>query len=249
MKTLAFYSIKGGVGKTAMAVNVAHYTAVHLGFRTLLIDLDPQGSAGFYFRVRPKNKTKGKDLLKGNKQVHKMIRESDYKNLDIIPAIQGFRNVDKFLANESHKKRQFDTLLSNFEDEYDRIIIDSPPHFGISSENIFLAADHIAVPVIPSVLSQRTLEQLVDFFMLNGYKSEKIIAFFSMVDTRKKLHKETIAALSEGPIPFLTTAIPYASVIEKMGLHRAPVSTFAGWQKGAVAVHDLAEELERLEII
>ncbi len=249
MKSLAFYSIKGGVGKTAMAVNIAYHTAVNLGLRTLLIDLDPQGSAGFYFRVRPRGKTKGKDLLKGNKQVHKMIRESDYENLDIIPATQGFRNVDKFLANESHKKKQFDTILANFDDEYDRIIIDSPPHFGISSENLFLAADHIAVPVIPSVLSQRTLEQLVEFFTLKGYNKEKIIAFFSMVDTRKKLHKETIHTLSEGPVPFLTTAIPYASAIEKMGIHRAPVSTFAGRQKAAVAVHDIAEEFKRLEII
>ena len=178
-----------------------------------------------------------------------MIRECDFENLDIIPAIQGFRNVDKYLASESHKKKQFDLILEHFDAEYDRIIIDSPPHFGISSENIFLAADFIVVPVIPSVLSQRTLEQLVEFFTLKGYKKDKIIAFFSMVDTRKKLHKETISILSEGPIPFLNTPIPYASAIEKMGIYRAPVSTFAGKQKAALAVHDLAEELERLEVI
>ncbi|MFP4418422.1 MAG: ParA family protein [Chitinispirillaceae bacterium] len=249
MKSLAFYSIKGGVGKTAMAVNIAYHTAVHLGLRTLLIDLDPQGSAGFYFRVHARSKAKAKDLFKGNKQLQKMIRESDFKNLDIIPAIQGFRNVDKYLASESHKKKQFDLLLEHFDDEYDRIIIDSPPHFGISSENIFLAADFIVVPVIPSILSQRTLEQLVEFFTLKGYKRDKIIAFFSMVDTRKKLHKETISILSAGPTPFLNTAIPYASAIEKMGIHRAPVCTFAAKQKAALAVHDLAEELERLEVI
>ena len=249
MKSLAFYSIKGGVGKTAMAVNIAHYSAVHSGLHTLLIDLDPQGSAGFYFRVRPRSKAKGKDLLKGNKQLHRMIRESDYENLDIIPAPQGFRNVDKYLAHESHKKKQFDLILEHISDEYDRVIIDSPPHFGLSSENIFLAADRILVPVIPTVLSQRTLEQLVDFFKLKNYKTEKILGFFSMVDSRKKLHNETMTSLAAGPIPFLTTSIPYASAVEKMGIHRAPVSTFAGRQKATLAIQSLAEELERLAII
>lgn len=249
LKTLAFYSIKGGVGKTTMAVNTAHHAAVTGHKKTLLIDLDPQGSAGFYFRVKPGRRAKGKDLLRGDTKLHRLIRESDYPLLDIIPAARGLRNLDRYLYDEARRKKKFEEVLEMFDNEYQRIIIDCPSQFGLTSENIFRAADTILVPVIPSVLSRRTLDQLLDFFYARGYRKEKVLAFFSLVDARKKLHRETMTIMAEGPVPFLSTAIPYVSDMEKMGVHRAPVAGFAGRSRAGKAIMLFTGELEERGVL
>lgn len=97
MKILACDSLKGGVGKTASAVNLA-YWAAKSGYRTLLLDLDSQGASSFYFRGKsPAKKNWGKRLLKAYGDVIKQVKESDFKNLDVVPAHLSFRNFDVLL--------------------------------------------------------------------------------------------------------------------------------------------------------
>ena len=93
MPIIALYHIKGGVGKTATAVNLS-YLAAKNGDRILLIDLDPQGSASFYFRVRPSKKLKSKSLIQGGKKVDQNIKGTDYGNLDILPSTLSYRKLD-----------------------------------------------------------------------------------------------------------------------------------------------------------
>jgi len=85
MKVLALYSIKGGVGKTSSAVNLA-YTAANNGFKTLVWDLDPQGASSFYFRIKPKIKGGGKDLIDGKRELDGLIKGTDFNNLDLLPS-------------------------------------------------------------------------------------------------------------------------------------------------------------------
>ena len=93
MKVVASYSIKGGVGKTALSVNLA-YAMRQAGHRTLLVDLDPQCAAGFYFRVRPAKTFKIKNRARLADRLRSHIRESDYPGLDILPSNLAYRNFD-----------------------------------------------------------------------------------------------------------------------------------------------------------
>lgn len=226
MKVIACYSMKGGVGKTATAVNLAYFAAKS-GQRTLLIDLDPQGASSFYFRVKPSSKKWGERFFKAYKSLVKNIKASDFENLDVIPAHLSFRNFDSMLSDLKKRENRLKRLLKGFRKEYDLVILDCPPSISFLSESIFTASDVVLVPVIPTTLSERTFEQLVHFFQDNKYPLKKIVPFFSMVQAQKSLHKATMEAMSTRRKVFLKSTIPYSSDIEKMGQHKAPVDLFA----------------------
>jgi chromosome partitioning protein len=234
MKVLACYSSKGGVGKTAASVNLAH-SAAKSGMRTLLIDLDPQGSSSFYFRVAPSTKKWATRLFDDAEELARHIKASDFPNLDIVPANLAFRTFDTQLAELSKSEQRLKRIFKGLRGEYDLVILDCPPSLGPLAEAVFVAADVVLVPVIPTTLSERTFEQLVAFFVDGGYPVERIAPFFSMVQARKTLHGSTMTAMRARHPGFLKPVIPYASDIEKMGEYRAPVSVFAGATLGSQA--------------
>ena len=96
MKILATSNIKGGVGKTATAVNLS-YLAASGGLRVLLADLDPQAAATYTLRVRPRVKGGGKALIQGSRELDAAIKGTDFDNLDLLPADFTFRNLDLLL--------------------------------------------------------------------------------------------------------------------------------------------------------
>jgi len=226
MTILSVYNIKGGVGKTAAAVNLS-YLAANEEKNTLLCDLDPQSSATYYFRVKPKMKTGLKPLVKGKKSLEKNIKETDYNFLDLLPADFSLRNMDILLDNVKDSRYRLKSVLKMFKGEYEYIFLDCPPNITLVSENIFYASDLILVPVIPTTLSYRTFEKLLVFFKKNKISTKKIIPFFSMVEIRKNMHKDSMAELKRQYPIFLNSRIPYSSIVEKMGIHREPVGSFS----------------------
>jgi cellulose biosynthesis protein BcsQ len=220
MKTLAVYSIKGGVGKTTTAVNLACLAASD-NHSTLLCDLDAQGSASFYLRIRPTTKLSGKRFLRGGKKTERCIRGTDYDGLDLLPAALSFRNLDLRLDNLKRSKRRLAGALKQFSDEYDLLILDAPPNLTLLAENIFYAADVIVSPYIPTTLSMLSYERLVAFFKAHHLPRKKLVPFFSMVEGRKRLHRNIMQSTSAKR--FLTTRIPYLSAIERMATDRTPV--------------------------
>ena len=243
MKVVSLFSTKGGVGKTAAAVNLAYFAAQR-GHRTLLLDLDAQGAAGFYFRVRPSDKARGRSLLEGRKSVVRFIRESDFAGLDILPAPLGLRNIDRHLDKENHKRHRLTPVFESLGSLYDRVIVDCPPQFGLLSENVINFSDTLLVPVIPTVLSARTLEQIYDFFQQRKYPAKKIFPFFSMVHAGKRLHWETMNSVDRKNRNFLVTTIPNSSDVERMGLVRKPLLAYNPNAKAAMAFTALGRELE-----
>lgn len=241
MKIVACYNIKGGIGKTATAVNLAYLASLE-GARTLVWDLDPQGAASFYFRIKPKVKKGGKGLLEGKKTLDDVIKNTDYPNLDLIPADFSYRHLDLQLDDFKKSDSQFSKLLKPLKKEYDFIFLDSPPSISLISENILKAASVIIVPTIPTTLSLRTLDQILDFCKKMSISQSRILAFFSMVDMRKKLHKQIIENPPEN-VHFLKTSIPYASDVELMGVHQQPVAVFANNSKAGQAYQALWNEL------
>ena len=226
MKIFATYNIKGGVGKTATAVNLS-YLAAQEGYRVLLWDLDAQGAATFLFRVRPRVKGGGKALIRGTRSVDNAIKATDFDRLDLLPADFTYRNLDLVLDAAKKPARRLGSLLAPLRAEYDVVFLDCPPGISLLSESVLQAADTLLVPLIPTTLSVRTLDQLTEFIAdFNGHKPA-ILAFFSMIDRRKRLHKEISEQLPAQRADVAATAIPSLSMIERMSVERAPVTAFA----------------------
>lgn len=245
MKIMAIYSNKGGVGKTAAAVNLS-YLAAQAGINTLICDLDPQSSTTYYFRVKPKLKAKARGLVKGGKAIDRSIKGTDFENLDLLPADFSHRNLDVVFDQLKNSKKRLRKVIKPFKDEYELVILDCPPSINVLAENIFTLADLILVPLIPTTLSERTHKQLLSFFKKKGYTTEKIYTFISMIDRRKKLHRELADSLQTSFNGTLSTAIPYASDVEKMGIQREPVIAFASPRSQAVtAYRQLWQEVQQ----
>jgi chromosome partitioning protein len=243
MKTIACYNIKGGVGKTATAVNLA-FLASREGARTLVLDLDPQGAASFYFRIKPKIKGGVKKLIDGKRDISELIKATDYANLDLVPTDFSFRNMDLLLEEEKNPTLRLRKLLKNMDDEYDYAFLDCPPSISLVSENVFQAADVLLVPTIPSTLSLRTLDQLLKFCKENKLRNLKVLPFFSMVDSRKLMHRSIVENADNTLAGILQSIIPYASEVEKMGLQRAALASYASKSRPALAYEDLWEEIK-----
>ena len=226
MTTVALYSNKGGVGKTTAAVNLS-YLAAQTGAKTLICDLDPQSSATYYFRVKPKLKSGAKGFIKGGKQVYKSVKGTDYENLDLLPADFSLRNLDVTFDKMKRSKIRLKKILYPFKCEYNLIILDCPVTIGVLAENIFNAVDYTLVPLIPTTLSVRTHRQLLSFCKKQRYEVAKIYTFFSMVDRHKKMHRELMDTVSREFKGVLQSPIPFLSQIEKMGIYREPVAAFS----------------------
>jgi chromosome partitioning protein len=241
VKIFATYNIKGGVGKTATAVNLSYLAAMD-GYRVLLWDLDPQGAASYLFRIKPRVKGGGKALIQGRRSMDDAIKGTDFGGLDLIPADFTYRNLDLMLDSAKQPARRLAGLLAPLRKEYDVVFLDCPPSISLLSESVLHAADLLLVPLIPTTLSVRTLDQLTDFVSgFNGHKPD-ILAFFSMLDRRKRLHTQIATELPAGRTDFAGAVIPSVSVIEQMSLHRAPVTAFAARSKAAAQYRDLWQE-------
>jgi cellulose biosynthesis protein BcsQ len=241
MKIFATYNIKGGVGKTSTAVNLA-YVAAHDGYRVLLWDLDPQGAASFLFRIRPRVKGGGKGLIAGTRSMDEAIKATDFDRLDLLPADFTYRNLDLLLDAARKPARRLAALLAPLRSEYDVVFLDCPPGISLLSESVLAAADTVLVPLIPTTLSVRTLDQLTDFIAgLDGHRP-RLLAFFSMVDRRKRLHREITEQLPAQRSDLAETAIPALSLIERMAVQRAPVTAFAARSQAARCYRELWQE-------
>jgi chromosome partitioning protein len=246
VRILATYNIKGGVGKTSAAVNLAALAAGQ-GLRTLLWDLDPQGAATFLFRVKPKVRGGVRKLIDRRSDVEGLLKGTDIEGLDLLPADFSYRHMDLALGGAKRPAARFGKLLEPVEADYDLAILDCPPSISLVSESVFETADALLVPLIPATLSVRTFEQLVKFVGEKVSVPPEIVAFFSMVDRRKRLHREVLAGLSERYPQITATAIPAASDVERMGVERLPVVTFAPSAPAAKAYAALwAETVTRL---
>lgn len=213
--------MKGGVGKTTICVNLA-YAASKVGFKTLLVDLDPQGASSFYFRTKPRKKFDSSKLLSGYQKVYKSIKGSDYDFLDILPASVSYRNLDIELDLMKKSKKQLKNVLKQLKDDYDIIFIDSPPNLTLLSENIFEASDLMIIPLIPTPLSLNAYNKLSEFLTQNN-KKLKCGVTFSMLEKRKEIHRSILQNFTVSKEVLHFSPIPNSSQIEKMGQYREPI--------------------------
>ena len=226
MQTIAVYNLKGGVGKTAAAVNLA-WLAARDGMRTLVWDLDPQAASTYYFRVRAGVNGGAHHLLTHRKQLPNAIKATDYELLDLLPADFSYRNLDVDLLEAKNPIKRLAKLLTPLADSYDLCLLDCAPSISLVSEGVFCAADALLVPLIPTPLSLRAYEQVTQFVRASGDLEVDIMPFFSMVDRRRRLHREIVTEFVRSHPEVLHSFIPYAAEVERMGTQRAPIGVYA----------------------
>ena len=125
-------------------------------------------------------------------------------------------------------------MLQPIAAHYDVVILDCAPGITLTSESVFAAVDALLVPTIPTTLSRRTLDQLTEF-LADLEEPPVVLPFGSVVDRRKKLQRDVVAELMASTPGFLPTVIPNASIIERMGVERAPVGVYAPSSAAAAA--------------
>jgi len=231
MATVAIYSLKGGVGKTTLSVNLAWCAATLSARRTLLWDLDPQ-AASTWVLGGPGKADQAQAMFSKDVAVAKQARPTAYRHLDLIAADASLRGLDQ-LFHDLDKKKRLAKLLGELAG-YDRVILDCPPGLTVTADQVMRAADLIVIPVIPSPLSTRAYDAVVQH--LGGRTA--LLPVHVMVDKRRALHAEALARHPDWPV------IPMASGIESMAVRRAPVGVFAPRSAAAQAFAELWRRIE-----
>jgi cellulose biosynthesis protein BcsQ len=241
MTTIALYNLKGGVGKTASAVNLAYLAAAD-GHKTLIWDLDQQGSSSFYYKIKDKNYSNIKKLT-GKDGLYSQLQHTEFELIDIIPADSKSKSGDQMTAEMQGNKTKLRTLIKQVEKEYDFLILDCPPGFSALTENVFHAADIVLMPVIPTTLSVRSYQMVKDYIKDRDLDARKMTCFFTMVDLRKVMHNEIIETLLQDK-RFFQSYIPYLSDVEKMGIHKGPIMEYANSSYAAKCYRALWAEIK-----
>lgn len=236
-RTLAVYSLKGGVGKTTLAVNLAWASATLSSRRTLLWDLDGQAASTWMLGHDPGGREAGA-AIRREVEVRKLIRPTAIERLDLLPADASLRELDVAFRTLD-KKNRLTKLVADLADAYDRIVIDCPPGLTDTSDQIMRAADLVVVPVIPSALSRRALDTIAAHVGSKKGPKVTLAPVFSMVDRRRAIHREALEQHPDWPV------IPMASAFEAMTDRRAPLGTFA--PRGSVGVEAVAALWRRVE--
>ena len=239
MRVVAVYSVKGGVGKTSAAVNLAWSSSRK--HRTLLWDLDPQGGATYLLDVKPKTKAKGDAhaLVRGKTDLVDVVRTTGDKRLDVIPAHDSYRALDLELDATKRPERQLERMLASLAKRYDVVVLDCPPGMSLLSEAILRAADVVVVPLVPSPLSMRSLDQLAAMVADMKNRRPKLVGFLSMVDRRKTIHRALAERLPLESEHVMDVVVPASTMVERMGVERAPIATFAPRSVPALAYGEL----------
>ena len=241
---LATYNLKGGVGKTTAAVNLS-YAAARYAHQVLVWDLDPQGAATYYFRIKPGVKGGARKILRKKNRLDDSIKATNYPGLELVPADFSNRHLDLRLAEMKHSKQRLDRALAPVCADYDYIFLDCAPSISITSENIFTVARVLLIPLIPTFLSIRAYLQLKSYLRRHTEFDVILLPFFSMVDKRKQLHREIFQNFYKEHPEVLRVSVPYASEVESMGKYRAPVQTFAAGSLAAKSFDLLWYEIQR----
>lgn len=244
IRTVAFYSPKGGVGKTASALNIA-YLASADKCSTLLWDLDPQGAASFY--LAGASRTKGKKiskLLDGRLPIADFIEENVYPHLDLLPSHPSFRNFDIKLEDDE-RNNPLKAILAPLSEDTSLVILDCPPGQSRLTEQVLKIADLIYVPLVPTWLSMNSWQQFHELAKDKKLGLKKLRPFFypgrSTQETAQGTDRKN-TDLFERPSRAM---IPYSSAVERMGEEGLPLEVISPRSQPAISYRQLWSEMKK----
>ncbi len=221
MAVIAIYSMKGGVGKTTLAVDLAWRFAALGGRNTLLWDLDPQCGAGFLLGHDPAPGARAAAIFQRDGRPRQLIEPTAYDRLSLLPADESLRHLPGQLARLGQRHR-LATLAGSFKRDYPRIVLDCPAGISEVSDQVIAAADLLIVPLPPSPLSARALDMLRRELARHHHRHPPLLPVLSLYNSRRPLHRAARQGhAATWPI------VPFATLLEQVAVKRAPLGTFA----------------------
>jgi chromosome partitioning protein len=241
--SIALIGVKGGVGKTTAAVNLAGLAAMG-GLRTLVWDLDPQGAASFALGFDKKGRSASRHLANKRPDLSEAVFRTTTPGLDLIPADVSLRNLDLVLAERPRPKKRIGGALASIDAHYDAVFIDCPPGITLANESAMRAVHVYLAPIVPSPLATRAFDQLTTYVEETPKAAGQLLGFLSMVDRRKRAHRELIALLPNRNSRVLRTSIPTSAAIESSPQNREPFVVHRRASLAAIAYRDLWTEVQ-----
>jgi len=241
-------SQKGGVGKTTTVINLGASLAI-LGFRTLLIDLDPQGSVASSFKLDDYKISKGLyDVIVEKAPIAATVTDIGLENLEIVPANVANEDQEVDLFTHALKIDLLKSILTPVRESYDYILLDCPPNLGTLTLNGLVAADSVIIPVQPEYYALKSLGKFLRSVKKIGRKYNKELRLMgilvTMLDRRLKKSREIYGELQYTFKDILfNTVIPRNSRLAEAPAQGKPVALVDINSSGAISYFKLAEEI------
>jgi len=248
-KIIAIVNQKGGVGKTTTAINISAGVA-HLGFRVLVIDMDPQANltSGLgYTKVYPTVY----DVLVKNSEVEEVIRKTRIEGLALLPSEISLVGAEVELVDERNRETRLKRIIMPLKREYDYIFIDSPPSLGLLTLNAIVAADSVIIPIQSEFYALEGLGKLLNTVRKIQSKLNPRLTIegvlITMFDTRLNLSHQVVEEVKKyfGDKVY-NTVIPRNVKLAEAPSFGRTIFEYDPLSRGAESYRNLSEEfLER----
>ncbi|MCP2519079.1 AAA family ATPase [Candidatus Aminicenantes bacterium AC-708-M15] len=240
---------KGGVGKTTTAINISAALAFK-GFKTLLVDVDPQANSTISYVLNPEKIEKSiyEALTDSNITLKDIILNTTVPGLHLIPSKISMAKLESTLLGEIDSYYRLKDKIEGLKKEYEYIIIDTPPTLGLITLNAMVAASYILIPIQPSYLSLEGTDDLLETIEKVKQRANpdlKILGvLITLHDKRTVISKDVINKIKEvfGPVVF-KTIITRSVRLEESPAYKESIFTFAPNSSGAIQYKNLVEEI------
>ncbi len=247
-RIVAVANQKGGVGKTTTSVNLGAALA-ELGYRVLVVDLDPQGNATTGLGVDARNFEQSMyDVIMRDAPLEDCIEPTSTKNLFVAPATIDLAGAEIELVPAFSRELKLKRAIQTVIDDFDFVLIDCPPSLGLITVNGLAAADEVLVPIQCEYYALEGLSQLLRNVSLvaanlnSGLEVSTIV--LTMYDARTKLSDQVVADVREHfGSRVCRNVIPRTVRLSEAPSFGQPITVFDPTSRGAIAYRELAREV------
>ncbi len=246
-KAIAIVNQKGGVGKTTSAINLAAAIG-HYGYKTLLVDADPQGNATSGLGINKRDVSQSTyDMIVSGVKAEEIIKKTDYANLDVLPSNMNLAGAELELVDLDKRESRIKNALAPIKEKYDFIIIDCPPSLGLLTVNILCAVDSVIVPIQCEYYALEGLSQLMNTIRQVKRLYNPLVelegVLLTMYDGRLNLTQQVVGEVKKFfPQKVYATVIPRNVRLSEAPSFGQPVYYYDKSSKGSIAYDEFTKE-------